>query len=137
MKKYFCFSAVLQCMMIAGAYSGSSMVSNAANNGNVDFMKIVQQSKRVNGTVVDETGEPLIGATVSIGAGVGVVTDLDGNFVLNQVPENAVMTVSYVGYQEQKISLKGKNHVKVTLVADQKTIDEVVVIGYGVQKKTM
>ena len=112
MKKYFCFSAVLQCMMIAGAYSGSSMVSNAANNGNVDFMKIVQQSKRV-----------------------GVVTDLDGNFVLNQVPENAVMTVSYVGYQEQKISLKGKNHVKVTLVADQKTIDEVVVIGYGVQKK--
>ena len=137
MKKYFGFSSILQCIMLTGAvYSGSPILANAANNGNVDLLNIVQQTKKVNGTILDETGEPLIGTTVSIGPGVGAVTDLDGNFVLNNVPENAVMTVSYVGYQEQKVSLKGKTHVKLTLTPDQKTIEEVVVIGYGVQKKS-
>lgn len=95
-----------------------------------------QQGKQVTGQVVDETGEPLIGATVTVGAGTGAVTDFDGNFTLQNVAEDAVLKISYIGYQDQEISVKGKTHISVTLKADSQSLEEVVVIGYGVQKKS-
>ncbi|MBQ6309809.1 MAG: carboxypeptidase-like regulatory domain-containing protein, partial [Prevotella sp.] len=88
--------------------------------------------KKVTGTVIDATGEPVIGASVMVkGSSNGSVTDLDGNFTLNNVPENATLVFSYVGFRTQDISVAGKTNFKVTLEEDKQLLDEVVVVGYG------
>lgn len=103
---------------------------NAATN-------VVQQAKTVKGTVVDNMGEPVIGASVKVvGTTNGAVTDLDGNFTLTNVPKNATVEISYIGYTTQKVSVAGKSDLKVTLQEDNKALDEVVVVGYGVQRKS-
>lgn len=93
--------------------------------------------KQVSGTVVDATGEAIIGASVIVkGTSTGTVTDFDGNFTLKSVPENGSLVISYVGYRNQTVPVAGKNQVKVTLEEDRQLLDEVVVVGYGVQKKS-
>lgn len=98
-------------------------------------MSISQQTKKVSGTVVDEAGMPIIGANVSQkGTTNGIITDLDGKFSLN-VPEGAVIEISYIGYLTQTIQVKGKTVFQVTMKEDAQNLDEVVVVGYGTQKK--
>jgi len=90
----------------------------------------------VKGNVKDDAGEPVIGATVrEVGTQNAAVTDFDGNFELRNVTKDAV-SVSYVGYLSQTVQTKGKNFVEVTLQADQKLLDEVVVVGYGTMRKS-
>ena len=94
------------------------------------------QKQKVTGTVTDEAGEPLIGVTVvENGASVGAITDLDGKFTLD-APANATLTFSYVGYLTQNVKLNGKNNVNVVLKEDNALLDEVVVVGYGIQRKS-
>lgn len=94
------------------------------------------QSK-VNGQVTDKTGEPIIGASVMVqGSNIGGVTDINGNFTINNVPSKAILKVSYVGYVSQNVALNGRNSVKVVLKEDALNLEEVVVVGYGVQRKT-
>ncbi len=94
-----------------------------------------QQGKTVNGTIVDQQGEPIIGANViEKGTTNGTVTDFDGNFTLS-VEEAAVLNISYIGYLEQEINTQGKTSFNIVLKEDTKTLDELVVVGYGVQKK--
>ena len=69
------------------------------------------------------------------GEGSGTITDIDGRYSLMNVPESATLTISYIGYKTVNISAKDKNTAKITLVEDSKMIDEVVVVGYGVQRK--
>ncbi len=93
--------------------------------------------KKVTGTVADASGEAVIGASVVVkGTTNGTITDMDGKFELSNVPNNGTLTISYVGYLTQDVSVAGKNSLKVTLKEDTKTLDEVVVVGYGVQKKS-
>lgn len=93
------------------------------------------QSRQVTGTVKDEAGEPMIGVSVRVdGTSIGAVTDLDGHFTIKNVPDKASLTVSYVGYRDQKLKAGGNNY-QVVLTEDKQNLDEVVVIGYGVQKK--
>ena len=95
------------------------------------------QSKSVSGTVVDKAGEPVIGASVVVkGTTNGTITDFDGNFSLQGVPNNGTIQISFVGYKTQDVSVAGKTSIKVTLAEDTEMLDEVVVVGYGVQKKT-
>ena len=96
------------------------------------------QNLNVSGTVKSATDNvPMIGVTVMItGSSTGTVTDLDGNYALRNVPAGATLQFSYVGYVSQKISVNGQVHINVTMHEDSKTIDEIVVIGYGVQKKS-
>nr|WP_236689355.1 TonB-dependent receptor [Dysgonomonas macrotermitis] len=97
---------------------------------------VFAQSKTVKGTVVDEKGEAIIGASVSVkGTTTGTMTDLDGNFSII-VNNNDVLTISYVGYTEQSVSVAGKTNVRVVLAEDSQILEEFVVVGYGVQKKT-
>ena len=95
------------------------------------------QQRQVTGIVKDQTGEPIIGASVlEKGSTNGVITDLDGNFKLtvsNAV--KAVLQISYVGYKTQEISVNGKTLLEVVLKEDTELLDEVVVVGYGAQKK--
>lgn len=97
----------------------------------------VQQSKKVTGNVSDAEG-PIIGASIveKGNAGNGTVTDLDGNFVLNVKP-GATIVITYIGYQKQEIVVGNQSNFNVTMKTDDKTLEEVVVVGYGVQKKKL
>ena len=91
----------------------------------------------VKGTVIDEAGEPVIGASVQVqGAKTGAVTDFDGNFSV-QAASNATLIVSYVGYVTETVNVQGRSNISVTLKEDVTTLNDVVVIGYGVQKKKL
>lgn len=107
-------------------FAVSSNVSEAA----------VQQSKKIQGAVVDASG-PVIGASImEKGTSNGTVTDLDGNFSLNVKP-GATLVVSYVGYKTQQVVVGNNSTIKVLMKEDSKSLDEVVVVGYGVQKKKL
>ena len=94
-------------------------------------------AQTVKGTVSDEAGEPIIGATVKVqGSNEGTVTDFDGNFSV-KASSNATLNISYVGYVSQQVKVGGKSNITVTLVEDNTTLNDVVVIGYGVQKKKL
>ena len=97
---------------------------------------VTQATITVTGQVVDQDGEPLIGATVKVkGAKVGGVTDFDGNFKLSTAG-NATLVVSYVGYKDLEVTVKGRTNVGVIkLESDSQMLEQVVVVGYGVQKK--
>ena len=90
----------------------------------------------VKGTVNDEAGEPIIGATVKVkGGNVGAITDFDGNFSV-EAASNATLTVSYVGYLTQDVKVAGKNNLTIVLKEDAQMLNDVVVIGYGTMKKS-
>ena len=108
------------------------------------FTTVAQaQTVTVTGTVKDTTGEPVIGATVAVVGvpGKGASADLDGNFTIPEVPSDATLRVSFVGMKTQEITLKnggGQNntlHLDIVLHEDSELLDEVVVVGYGTQKK--
>ena len=93
------------------------------------------QTKRLTGTIVDANGEPVIGANiVEKGTTNGTITDMEGRFYLNVEPD-AVLVITYIGYIPSEISVNGKNTVVVTLKEDSEMLEEVVVVGYGTQKK--
>ena len=95
------------------------------------------QNVSVRGTVTDGTGESLIGVTIQVqGSSAGSVTDLDGHFVLLNVPSNATIEVSYVGMLTQIIPLNGRTTINVVMEEDTETLEELVVIGYGSIKKS-
>lgn len=94
-------------------------------------------TKKISGIIVDAVGEPVIGANVLVkGTTNGVITDIDGNYTLNDVPTDAVISISYIGYQPQEFKASSKELAKVVLTEDSEMLDEVVVVGYGVQKKS-
>ena len=94
------------------------------------------QQITVKGHVKDDTGEPVIGASVLESKTVnGTITDIDGNFVLT-VPSNSVLTISFIGYATQEVTVNGKTSLTVVLKEDAKVLDEVVVVGYGTMKKS-
>ena len=99
MRKHVLFSLMLTCGAVGGAFIASPTPVMAA---------VTQGQVKVTGQVVDQDGEPLIGATVKLkGAQSGSVTDFDGNFQLN-VPSNATLVVSYVGYKDREIAVRGR-----------------------------
>ncbi len=96
---------------------------------------VAMAQSKVQGKVVDATGEPVIGASVVVkGSSTGTVTDLDGNFTLNNVPGDSKLEVSYIGFRTQTLA-PGSN-LNITLEEDKQLLDEVVVVGYGVQRKS-
>ena len=91
--------------------------------------------RSVTGTVSDMRGEPVIGANVMVkGTRLGTVTDMDGHFAL-EVPEGATLQVSYIGYVDQSVEVSQQSVLEITLEEDTQALDEVVVVGYGAQKK--
>ena len=107
----------------------------AAPRENTQATSIVQQSSTVNGKITDANGEPIIGASVVIkGTTNGTITDFDGNFML-EVPAKATLVVSYVGYKTLEVPVNGKKTLNINLKEDTEMLDEVVVVGYGTQKK--
>lgn len=97
---------------------------------------VSKKTNKITGVVLDPSGEPVIGANVVVkGSTNGTITDIDGNFSIQNVPENAVLLVSYIGFNTKEVALAGKTAVSVRLQEDTQVLDEVVVVGYGVTKK--
>ncbi len=89
----------------------------------------------VKGKVIDQKGEPLMGAAVSVkGYDTGTMTDLDGLFSV-KAPVDGTLSITYIGYNKQEVSIAGKENITVTMLESEETIDEVVIVGFGVQKK--
>src|SRR5690625_2515891 len=90
----------------------------------------------VSGTVTDQAGEPLIGVNIQLkGTDKGTSTDFDGNFTFEDIDENAILVISYIGYQTLEVEVAGKSTLEIVMTSDAQLLDEVVVVGYGTQKK--
>lgn len=117
----------------------TTLTTSMNNQTEKDVFNIApQQTKKITltGNVKDTTGEPLIGVNVTVkGTAVGSITDADGNFSISNIDSNAIISISYIGYKTQEIKLNGKTTINVTLNEDHEVLEEVVVIGYGTQKK--
>ena len=119
------------CAILGLFWSPQARADSAVNT-----VQSVQQDRRVTGTVVDAMG-PVIGASVmEKGTSNGTVTDLDGNFSLSVKP-GATLVISYIGFKTQEIAVGSGGHINVTLEEDNTSLEEVVVVGYGVQKKKL
>lgn len=120
--------ALLLCLGITAASPTFLYASKVANPN------IAQQGNIVKGVITDANGEPIIGATVKAkGSSTGTVTDLDGNFSL-QVASGTVLEISYIGYKNQTVTA-GTSPLKIQMQEDSKNLNEVVVVGFGTQKK--
>ena len=109
-------------------------IANALDTG-VQNLSISQQESTCKGVVKDSKGETIIGASVVVkGTSNGTITDFDGNFSLSNVKKGATIQISFVGFKSQEIVWDGSS-ISVALKEDTEVLDEVVVIGYGVQKK--
>lgn len=102
----------------------------------LSFSLTALAQQKVTGKVKDSSGEPVIGASVVVKGNntMGTITDFDGNFMLD-VPTKSVLVISYIGYVTQEVPTAGKKSLEIILKEDTKTLDEVVVIGYGTQRK--
>jgi len=121
-------------LMMMALFSSSLLHANITYKANA---AVVQQQAVCKGTVVDSNGEPVVGASVfavSNGHKKGSVTDLDGNFEIDGIASGSSLTISYVGYKTQQVTWSGKD-LKVTLQESSEMLDNVVVVGYGTQKK--
>lgn len=102
----------------------------------VNAVQVVQQAKTIHGTIIDETGEPMIGVSVLVkGTTVGTITDFDGKFSLDVPTGKSTLEVSYIGYKNQIIAIGNSTLLNIKLQPDTQALDEVVVIGYGTVKK--
>lgn len=128
--KRILFSTVVASALMAG--NPQRVFADAQEGKEV---QTVMQVGTVKGQIVDVNGESIIGASVLVKeTNTGVISDIDGNFIIN-APANATLLISYVGYQTQTIKLGGKTSIRVTMQEDAELLDEVVVVGYGTQKK--
>ena len=126
MRKQVLFST----MLMLGMTGGLTLTSVPA------MASVTQQTIKVKGQVVDQDGEPLIGATVKVkGSQTGAVTDFDGNFTIDAA-SNATLVISYVGFKDREIAVRGRAVIdKIQMESDSQVLDQLVVVGYGTQKK--
>ena len=103
----------------------------------LSFSLTALAQQKVTGKVKDSSGEPVIGASVVVKGNntMGTITDFDGNFMFGCSGKRRVLVISYIGYVTQEVPTAGKNSLEIVLKEDTKTLDEVVVIGYGTQRK--
>ena len=122
--------------ILSDLLKGTNCVYQVNDNYIVITLKDDEKVKKIKGTIKDSAGEPIIGANVILkgDATVGSITDIDGNFDLS-VPSNATLQVSYIGYNTQDVPVGNKSFLNITLKEDTETLDEVVVVGFGTQKK--
>lgn len=124
------------CILICTGSANANLPENIQGE-NVGIQNILQQKKHtVTGLLTDADGNPIIGATVSIkGTTHGVTTDIDGKYILNDVNEGDIIEYRYIGYNTEEKTYKGEKNINIRLVESSVSLDDVVVIGYGQQKK--
>jgi len=125
---------LLICKLVMIIFMISTMQVNAAEpNSKSD--NVLQQIS-VTGTVKDQDGLPMPGVNIIVeGTTIGILTDVNGAYTISVPNANSVLVFSFVGYEDMKVPVAGKSKIEVTLVASTQALDEIVVIGYGTQKK--
>ncbi len=119
------------CLLLS-AFPTNAKEVNSYNSEVLPVTNITQQNKTVTGTVVDTNGIPIIGANVVVkGTTHGNITDADGKFTIENVPENTILQISYIGYKTLDVAVRNKSKVEVTLEEDSENLQEVIVVGYG------
>ena len=132
--KFLCSRGV--ALAFAILLGGSPGVLLYANDSVEESLTVAQTGRTIKGLVTDVNGEPLIGCNVVVvGSNAGVITDIDGRFALNVPADAKQIKISYIGYVDQIITLHDRSDFKVVLKEDNNALDEVVVVGYGTQKK--
>lgn len=112
------------------------IVTTICFQSNVNAASPEIQQRTITGTVMNEAGEPLVGATVQVeGTTIGTLTDIDGKFSIPVSDPNAVLVVTFIGYAPQQVSTTGVTTLNVTLLPSVESLDEVVVVGYGTQRR--
>ena len=118
----------------------NSQIKYNFNEGYISLRKVKseivnQTDRKITGLVKDTNGEPVIGANIMVkGSSIGTITDIDGRFTL-EIPDNTTLLISYIGYLPQEIATANKSDFSILLKEDTQTLEEVVVVGYGQQKK--
>ena len=136
MKKHYLFAFSAALLIASGNIVQGKEVTPASSDSEVVQQNSNRTYRQVKGRIIDVNGEPIIGASVQVkGTTIGVITDFEGNYILSDVPSNATLQISYIGYRSASIVVSGQVLKDIVLKEDTKTLDEVVVIGYGVQRK--
>lgn len=126
-------SMILGLSLLSAPLSYSVYAEDGVSN---TMVQVVTQTKTVKGTIIDESGEPLIGVSIVVkGTSTGTITDFNGNFSINLPAGRKELVISYIGYKEQTVTVTGNGPVNVKMVSDTQALDEVVVVGYGTMKK--
>ncbi|MBN1144790.1 MAG: TonB-dependent receptor [Bacteroidales bacterium] len=124
---------LLTLLFAAGTLQGKA---NARDTDHETTNTSLQQ-QQISGAVIDEFGNPLIGATIRVnGTNTGTVTDAEGKFSVSVPGPDAVLIVTFIGYLEQEVPVAGQTQISVTMVPDIESLQEIVVVGYGTQKRT-
>ena len=128
-------TSLLLCLSLMFQSSYAAEDSTVPEMGNMEIHQIAQQSSTIKGVVKDQKGEPLIGVSIVVkGTTNGTASDFDGNFTLD-VPDNSTLVFSFIGYKTQEIEVGSKTEISVRMTENTEMLNDVVVIGYGVQKK--
>ena len=126
-------SMILGLSLLAAPLSYAVYAEDGVSN---TMVQVVTQTKTVKGTIIDESGEPLIGVSIVVkGTSTGTITDFNGNFSIDLPAGRKELVISYIGYKEQTVTVTGNGPVNVKMVSDTQALDEVVVVGYGTMKK--
>ena len=127
-KRILCLLAIgLVCSFTMSVYASGAKLNT--------FMEQQQAKVTIQGKVIDSKGEPLIGVSVTVkGTTNGTLTDMDGEYSISTTA-NATLTFTYVGYKPQSIAIGNQKTINVTMIEDAQMMSEVVVVGFGVQKK--
>ena len=118
-------------------YAEETKNTLAKSNGTSQIENVTQnlQQHKVTGQILDNNGEPVIGANVIVkGKSTGTITDIDGNFSINAA-DGDILSITYIGYLPKEVVVKGNTPLTIKMSEDAKMLDEVVVVGYGTQKK--
>lgn len=127
---------MVSCLALALLSPGLTSTSFAVSLNGVSVTQQSEKLQKVTGKVFDNNGEPIIGASVVVkGTSNGSITDIDGNYVITNVPRGATLVITYVGYSPKEISATSNKLKDVVLLEDNRTLNELVVIGYGTQRK--
>ena len=123
-------------VLLSGMGLQPCLASHSYNAASAGVVQVEQQKQKITGCVLDVTGSPLPGASVLVkGApGRGAITDMDGNFSV-EAEQGEQLEISFIGMETQVVTVSAKTRLQITLKEDSKTLDEVVVVGYGTQKK--
>lgn len=126
-------SVILGLFLLSAPLSYSVYAEDGVSN---TMVQVVTQTKTVKGTIIDESGEPLIGVSIVVkGTSTGTITDFNGNFSIDLPAGRKELVISYIGYKEQTVTVTGNAPLNVKMVPDTQALDEVVVVGYGTVKK--
>lgn len=132
--KTLLLSALLACSV--NMHGEESQTASATGNVLIDNVThVTQQQKKITGQVLDSTGETIIGANIRVkGKSTGTITDIDGNFSIN-AKNGDILLISYIGYKTKEVQINNASQLNITLSPDTEILDEVIVVGYGSQKK--